>query len=33
MARITVLPDGAPQIEAYGTIPAKIMDVAIDKKK
>jgi len=33
MAGITLLPDGSPQIQAYGTIPAKIMDVAIEKKK
>jgi hypothetical protein len=33
MAKITVLPDGAPQIEAYGTIPSKIMEVEISKKK
>ena len=33
MAKISLLPDGSPQIEAYGTIPEKIMDVAIAKKK
>jgi hypothetical protein len=32
MAGIVLLPDGSPQIQAYGTIPAKIMDVAISKK-
>jgi|WetSurMetagenome_2_1015567.scaffolds.fasta_scaffold07134_5 hypothetical protein len=32
MAGIVLLPDGSPQIQAYGTIPAKIMDVAIAKK-
>jgi len=33
MAKISLLPDGSPQIEAYGTIPEKIMDVTIAKKK
>ncbi len=32
MAKISLAQDGSPQIEAYGTIPAKIMDVAISKK-
>jgi hypothetical protein len=33
MAKISLLPDGSPQIEAYGTIPEKIMDVEIKTKK
>ncbi len=33
MAKISLLPDGSPQIEAYGTIPEKIMDVTIKQKK
>jgi hypothetical protein len=33
MAKISLLPDGSPQIEAYGTIPEKIMDVTIKEKK
>jgi hypothetical protein len=32
MAKITIGPDGAPGIEAYGTIPEKIQDVSIVKK-
>ena len=32
MAKISLAQDGSPQIEAYGTLPAKIMDVAISKK-
>lgn len=32
MAKITLGPDGAPGIEAYGTIPEKIQDVSIVKK-
>jgi len=33
MAKISLAEDGSPQIEAYGTLPAKIMDVEISKKK
>ena len=33
MAQITILADGAPQVEGYGTIPARLMDVVIAKKK
>lgn len=32
-AKISLLPDGSPQIEAYGTIPEKIMDVEMKTKK
>ena len=33
MAKISFAPDGTAQIEGYGTIPEKLMDVEIKKKK
>jgi hypothetical protein len=33
MAKISIKPDGSANVEGYGTIPEKLMDVEIEKKK